>query len=48
VNLPRQSMARWMELCSDWLRPIYDAIARKILSGGYVQVDEWSRWAAAT
>jgi transposase len=40
VTLPRQSMARWMGLCSDWLRPIYDAMAKEILSGGYVQVDE--------
>jgi len=40
VSLPRQSMARWMELCSDWLRPIYDIMAREVLSGGYVQVDE--------
>jgi transposase len=40
VTIPRQSMARWMELCSDWLRPIYDAMAKEILSGGYVQVDE--------
>ena len=43
VSLPRQSMARWMELCSDWLRPIYDIMAREVLSGGYVQVDAWSR-----
>ena len=40
VSLPRQSMARWMGLCADWLRPIYDAMAKEILSGGYVQVDE--------
>jgi hypothetical protein len=40
VSLPRQSMARWMELCSDWLRPIYDIMAKEVLSGGYVQVDE--------
>ena len=40
INLPRASMARWMGLCSDWLRPIYDEIGREILSGGYVQIDE--------
>ncbi len=40
VTLSRQSMARYMGLCSDWLRPIYDAMAKEILSGGYVQVDE--------
>ncbi len=40
VSLPRQSMARYMGLCSDWLRPIYDAMAKEVLAGGYVQVDE--------
>ena len=40
VSLPRQSMSRYMGLCSDWLAPIYDAMAKEILSGGYVQVDE--------
>jgi len=40
VNLPRQSMARYMGLCADWLRPIYDAIGKEVLSGGYAQVDE--------
>ena len=40
VSLPRQSMARYMGLCADWLRPIYDAMAKEVLSGGYVQVDE--------
>jgi len=34
VNLPRQSMARYMGLCADWLRPIYDAIGKEVLSGG--------------
>ena len=40
VSLPRQSMARYMGLCSEWLQPIYDAIGKEVLSGGYVQVDE--------
>jgi transposase len=40
VKLPRQSMARWMELAADWLRPVYDAIGQEILAAGYVQVDE--------
>jgi len=43
VSLPRQSMARWMGLCAEWLRPIYDIMAKEVLSGGYVQIDEWSR-----
>ena len=40
VSLPRQSMAWWVGLCADWLRPIYDAMAKEVLSGGYVQADE--------
>ena len=40
VSLPRQSMARWVGLCADWLRPVYDAIGKEVLSAGYVQVDE--------
>ena len=40
ITLPRQSMVRYMGLCADWLRPIYDAMAKEVLSGGYVQVDE--------
>lgn len=34
VSLPRQSMARWMGLCAEWLRPIYDIMAKEVLSGG--------------
>ncbi len=40
VQLPRQSLARWVELAADWLRPVYDAIGAEILAGKYVQVDE--------
>jgi transposase len=40
VTIPRQSMARWMGLCAELLRPIYDLMRQEILSGGYVQVDE--------
>ena len=40
VWLPRQSMARWVELAADWLRPIYDAIGREVFGGNYVQLDE--------
>jgi hypothetical protein len=29
-----------MELCSEWLRPIYGIMAKEVLSEGYVQVDE--------
>ena len=40
VHLPRQTLARWVGLAADWLRPVYDAIRTGVLAGGYVQVDE--------
>jgi transposase len=40
VHLPRQTLARWMELAADWLRPIYQEIRTGVMSGGYIQVDE--------
>lgn len=40
VQLPRQSLARWIELASDWLKPIYEHIRTGVMAGGYVQVDE--------
>jgi len=40
VNLPRQSLARWVELAADWLKPIYEHIRTGVMGGGYVQVDE--------
>ena len=40
VILPRQTMAQWMGMTADWLRPIYEVIRTGVLGGGYVQVDE--------
>lgn len=40
VPLPRQTLARWVELAADWLRPIYEHIRTGVMAGGYVQVDE--------
>jgi transposase len=40
VHLPRQSLTRWVELVSDWLKPIYEQIRTGVMGGGYVQVDE--------
>jgi len=40
VNLPRQSLTRWVELAADWLKPIYAQIRTGVMGGGYVQVDE--------
>jgi transposase len=40
VYLPRQSMARWVGLAADWLRPIYEMMRTGVMAGGYIQVDE--------
>jgi transposase len=40
VDLSRQTLARWVELAADWLRPIYQQIRTGVLAGGYVQADE--------
>jgi transposase len=40
LNLPRQTLARWVELAADWLKPIYEHIRTGVLAEGYVQVDE--------
>ena len=40
INLPRQTLSRWMELAADWLKPIYEAIRTGVMAGGYLQVDE--------
>jgi len=40
VHLPQQSLARWVELAAQWLKPIYEQIRTGVTGGGYVQVDE--------
>ncbi len=40
IDIPRQSMARWLGLAADWLRPIYEHIHTGVMAGGYVQIDE--------
>ncbi len=40
VHLSRQTLARWMALAADWLRPIYEQIRIGVMAGGYIQVDE--------
>jgi transposase len=40
IQLPRQTLARWVELAADWLKPIYENIRTGVMAGGYVQVDE--------
>lgn len=40
INLPRQTLARWVELAADWLTPIYRQIKTGVMADGYVQLDE--------
>ena len=40
VWLPRQTMAEWMGLAADWLKPIYRQIRSEVFEDGYVQIDE--------
>ncbi len=40
VWLPRQTMAEWVGLAAEWLKPVYQQIRRDVLSRGYVQIDE--------
>jgi len=40
VWLPRQTMAEWVGMAADWLKPIYRQIREDVLEDGYVQIDE--------
>lgn len=40
ITIPRQQMVQWVEQIALWFRPIYDAMWRQMLAGGYLQVDE--------
>ena len=40
IELPRQSMARWLALAAHWLKPVYQRIQQAVLAGAYVQCDE--------
>ena len=40
VVIPRQQMIQWAEHIATWLRPIYDAMWKVMVGGGYLQVDE--------
>ncbi len=40
IVIARQQMVQWVEPIALWLRPIYDAMWRRMASGGYLQVDE--------
>lgn len=40
IFIPRQQMVQWSEHIANWLVPIYDAMWKAMLSGGYLQIDE--------
>jgi transposase len=40
INLPRQTLARWVELAAGWLKPVYQQIKTGVMCDGYVQLDE--------
>lgn len=42
IEIPRQSMSRWMEAVADWLKPIYLHMRGEMFVGDHFEVDEWS------
>ncbi len=40
VELPRQTLARWIDLVADWLKPVYGHLREEVFKQGYVQIDE--------
>jgi transposase len=40
IVIARQQMVQWVEQIAFWLRPVYDAMWRQMLTGSYLQVDE--------
>ncbi len=40
LDIPRQTMVRWLAMAVQWLKPIHDHIRTEVMSGGYVQTDE--------
>lgn len=40
ARLSRQSMADWVAVTAQWLRPIYQRMKERLLSGRYLQADE--------
>jgi transposase len=40
VELPRQTLARWIDLLADWLKPIYGHLREEVFAENYVQIDE--------
>jgi transposase len=40
VEVPRQTLGRWIDLVADWLKPIYNRLRTDVFACGYVQIDE--------
>lgn len=40
VVLPRQTLARWVELAAFWLKPIYLQMQKELRQSSYLQIDE--------
>ena len=40
VEIPRQTMSRWVDQCALSLQPIYDAMTQSLLASPYIQADE--------
>ncbi len=40
VEIPRQTMARWVEAVADWVRPVYEEMCRGMFERSYIEVDE--------
>lgn len=40
VELPRQTLAGWIDLVADWLKPVFGHLREEVFKQGYVQIDE--------
>ena len=40
ASISRKSMARWVEVVAEWLKPIYNRMREQLLQGDYLQADE--------
>ena len=40
ATIPRQTMADWIRITSEWLEPLYRQMHRRLLEGPYLQADE--------
>jgi len=40
IVIPRQQMVQWVEHIATWLVPVYDAMWKAMMAGGYLQIDE--------